>query len=782
VDNLQPPMSKVNQASYFADLKKGEVGELRQLLRNPLLDRDFVKKREVVKKVIAYMTMGIDVSRLFSEMVMATVTKDLVQKKLVYLFLSHYAQNNTELALLAINTLQKDCVDEDPVVRGLALRTLTSLRVKQIVEYVYTPVANGLADPSAYVRKTAAAACGKLHEISPSQFEEGAFEEKLQDAVRDRDPLVVMNAVASLNEIHADDGGYKLDESTAVYLLSRLRDFNEWGQIEVMRMLSKFSTQREEDIFNIMNMLDSRLSHVNSAVVLQTVQVYLHFAELVPSICSSVYMRLKEPLITCLATSPVECGFAVLCHLKMMVSRSPDVYCEEFRHFFLRVNDPSYIQTLKLDILALVASSDNATLIVEELSQYVKAPNEELNRHALRMIGKIASTVNASAPKIVEVLLDFLSNPHPHVCEETIVVLCNVLRHNSSNHEFISVPVVECLDECINVASSADSKCAVLWMIAEYGHSKPYVPYVLEEMVDDWDSLHVSVQMQLLTTAMKVFFHRPGEMQQVLGGCFDAAIADSSNVDVHDRALLYYRLLEENVISSQSVILNRAPPVAEDSAIDRNDDDTEADDIIFRTEFNSLSVVFGITSDRFLVPKRAGEALIFEEGAEDGGEEGEEDEEEDDDEDDDEGEEENSYAPDVISAALGLPDLMQGQATTVRHLEAGTSLAAPEFQARWEALLTSVSLNGTSKHQNMSLENIEQFLAPECIYVLAKGQMGPAMKLYVYARAVPQLGGGYFIAELILNPEGGAWSATVKCDNPTQIELIGTALRSTLAS
>ena len=50
--------------------KKGEVNELKTSLRNPSLDRDPEKKREVIKRVIAYMTLGIDVSKLFSEMIM----------------------------------------------------------------------------------------------------------------------------------------------------------------------------------------------------------------------------------------------------------------------------------------------------------------------------------------------------------------------------------------------------------------------------------------------------------------------------------------------------------------------------------------------------------------------------------------------------------------------------------------------------------------------------------------------------------------------------------------
>lgn len=56
--------------TYFVDHKRGEVNELKQQLRNPKIAKDTEKSREVIKKVLAYMTLGIDVSRLFSEMIM----------------------------------------------------------------------------------------------------------------------------------------------------------------------------------------------------------------------------------------------------------------------------------------------------------------------------------------------------------------------------------------------------------------------------------------------------------------------------------------------------------------------------------------------------------------------------------------------------------------------------------------------------------------------------------------------------------------------------------------
>lgn len=45
---------------------------MEKLLKSVNADRDVRRKREAIKKVIAYMTLGIDVSRLFTDMVMVS--------------------------------------------------------------------------------------------------------------------------------------------------------------------------------------------------------------------------------------------------------------------------------------------------------------------------------------------------------------------------------------------------------------------------------------------------------------------------------------------------------------------------------------------------------------------------------------------------------------------------------------------------------------------------------------------------------------------------------------
>lgn len=65
-------------------------------------------------------------------------------------------------------------------------------------------------------------------------------------------------------------------------------------------------------------------------------------------------------------------------------------------------------------------------------------------------------------------------------------------------------------------------------------------PYLLEACAQGFTNEEDQVQLALLSAAMKLFFKRPPECQQLLGVTLAAASAESSQ-DVHDRALLYYR-------------------------------------------------------------------------------------------------------------------------------------------------------------------------------------------------------------------------------------------------
>ncbi len=81
----------------------GEIHELKEELR--AMDRG--KRKAAVKKVIAAMTVGKDVSMLFPDVVNCMQTEDLELKKLVYLYLINYAKTQPDLAIMGVNTFVK---------------------------------------------------------------------------------------------------------------------------------------------------------------------------------------------------------------------------------------------------------------------------------------------------------------------------------------------------------------------------------------------------------------------------------------------------------------------------------------------------------------------------------------------------------------------------------------------------------------------------------------------------------------------------------------------------
>lgn len=116
------------------------------------------------------MTLGIDVSRLYPEMVKASRTDDVVMKKMIYLYLINYAEQNQELAILAINTFLMDCKQPNHKIRGLALRSLCSLRFDDAKQYMQQAIQDGLNDIDPYVKKTAIIGCIKFFHLSKSEF------------------------------------------------------------------------------------------------------------------------------------------------------------------------------------------------------------------------------------------------------------------------------------------------------------------------------------------------------------------------------------------------------------------------------------------------------------------------------------------------------------------------------------------------------------------------------------------------------------------------------------
>ena len=92
------------------------------------------------------------------------------------------------------------------------------------------------------------------------------------------------------------------------------------------------------------------------------------------------------------------------------------------------------------------------------------------------------------------------------------------------------------------------------------------------------------MRLELLAASTRLFFRRPGEMQHMLGRLLDAAIADASFIDVHDRGLMYYRLLQHDVHKAAEILTQ--PSNVEGSFVEETQ--SELSDRIFE-EFNTCA-------------------------------------------------------------------------------------------------------------------------------------------------------------------------------------------------
>ncbi len=110
------------------------------------------------------MTLGKDLSKLFQAVLKCLEFNDLEIKKCVYLYIVNYSRSKPTEAIMTISSFRKDAANKgNPILRALAVRTMSSLRVPNLNEYIVEPLKAALRDEDPYVRKTAVLSIPKIY-------------------------------------------------------------------------------------------------------------------------------------------------------------------------------------------------------------------------------------------------------------------------------------------------------------------------------------------------------------------------------------------------------------------------------------------------------------------------------------------------------------------------------------------------------------------------------------------------------------------------------------------
>ncbi|KAJ1967736.1 beta-adaptin [Dispira parvispora] len=592
--------SVANQLSNFGQkvrshivsaLRKGENFELRSELNSEYRDR----RKEAVKRVIANMTVGKDVSGLFTDVLKNMHTDDLEIKKLIYLYLINYAKTNPELVILAINTFVKDTDDSNPLIRALAIRTMGCLRVTEIIDYLCDPLRKCLQDESPYVRKTAAICVAKLYDVAPDVTVENGFIEQVQELLSDANPMVISNAVTALVEINdnsPNQDAFVLNPPLVNKLLAALNECTEWGQITILETISQYVPASTREAESVCERVVPRLQHINGSVVLSAIKVLLKYFNFVdnPDMETQLARKMTPPLVTLLSSAP-EVQYVALRNINLILQKRPDILNREMRVFFCKYNDPLYVKYEKLAIMVRLCNDKNYDHLLAELKEYANEVDVDFVRKAIKAIGYCAIKIPSASEKCINILLDLLATRVNYVVQETIVVIKDIFRRYPNHYEGVIPTLCKSLDSI----DEPETKAAFVWIIGEYAPRIENADEILEAFMENFKMEEPQVQLQLMTAVVKLFLHRPAETQELVLRVLKVCTEECDSPDTRDRAYIYWRILSTDPQAAKAIVLADKPTIAVN---DQNLPDNLLDELL--DELGTLASVYHKPSRMFV--------------------------------------------------------------------------------------------------------------------------------------------------------------------------------------
>eukprot|EP00529_Nitzschia_sp_RCC80_P000717 CAMPEP_0113520386 /NCGR_PEP_ID=MMETSP0014_2-20120614/44047_1 /TAXON_ID=2857 /ORGANISM="Nitzschia sp." /LENGTH=886 /DNA_ID=CAMNT_0000418211 /DNA_START=14 /DNA_END=2674 /DNA_ORIENTATION=+ /assembly_acc=CAM_ASM_000159 len=718
-----------SDSRYFTTQKKGEMHELRMELHAT----EKHVKVDAVKKVIASMTVGKDVSMLFTDVLNCVQTGNIELKKLVYLYLINYAKTQPELTLLAVNTFVKDSNDANPLIRALAVRTMGCIRVDRITEYLCEPLSRALRDEDPYVRKTAAVCVAKLYDIAPDLVAERGFLETLHDLISDSNPSVVANAVAALSEIAEHSGKDVMKISAAVLqkLLAALNECTEWGQVFILDSLAKYTPADGREAEGIIERVTPRLQHANSAVVMSAVKVILSYMELMGSSNSdairALTRKLAPPLVTLLNSEP-EIQYCALRNINLIVQKRPHILENEIKVFFCKYNDPIYVKMEKLEIIIKLVSEKNIDQVLLELKEYSTEVDVDFVRKSVSAIGRCAVKLERAAERCIGVLLELIQTKVNYVVQESVIVIKDIFRRYPNRYESIIATLCDNLD----TLDEPLAKASMIWIIGEYAERIDNADELLDTFLETFEEEDPAVQLQLLTATVKCFLKNPEDTQDMVQRVLDLATEESDNPDLRDRGFIYWRLLSTDPEAAKMVVLGDKPVIEDDT---------------FRLDPQLLNSLIGQIATLSSVYHKPPEAFVVRRAAGIGNDE-------DDDDDDDDEDYEGGGDGDLLDMAGGLGISDNSGGGMFEPKAPMNKVCGPEKSNGIEIYAGFRQLNGTIRME-MQLTNVG---SPADIQGLAiqlnKNSFGlsPANQQVVCNPPIPVGGSGSAAVELVVTP------------------------------
>ncbi|XP_063718374.1 AP-3 complex subunit beta-2-like isoform X5 [Symsagittifera roscoffensis] len=534
-----------------------------------------------MKTIIGMIAKGKDAGELFPQVVKNVVSKNVEVKKLVYVYLERYAEEQQDLALLSVATFQKALKDPNQLIRACALRVLSSIRVSVITPIMLLAIKDACADMSPFVRKSAANAIPKLYSLDVDTKEELIL--AIEKLLADKTTLVAGSAIYAFEQLCPD----RVDLVHKHYrrLCSLLVDVDEWGQVVVANMLiryaktqfldpnegdvymdeeapkqtsddpSKFfadsSEEESEDEKNSVassekaarNVMDQDhrlllrnakplLQSRNSAVVMTVCQMYYYLAPRSEMNC------IVKPMIR-LLKSHREIQAVVLNWLVTFSKKYKAIVEPYLKSFYIRASDPTHVKLLKLEILTNLASETSISIILKEFQAYVHSSDPKFVGATIYAIGRCATTISEVSDQCLHGLMGLMASKNEIVVAESVVVTKKLLQQKPEENLAVIVHMAKMIDKI----TIPQARASILWMIGENCDKvQKYAPDVLRKFAKSFPNEEDIVKLQVVNLAAKMLVTNSKQVKLLVQYVLTLARFDE-NYDIRDRSRLIRALV-----------------------------------------------------------------------------------------------------------------------------------------------------------------------------------------------------------------------------------------------
>lgn len=470
----------------------------------------------------------------FSSIVKNVASPNIEIKKLVYIYLLHYAESEPDLALLSINTIQKSLTDQNPQVRALALRVMSGIRVPVISQIVSLAIKRGCGDMSPYVRKAAALAIPKCYRLDPNTSPQ--LLEYISTLLGDKQYFVVGSAVTAFLEVCPD----RIDLIHKHYraLVRKLVDMDEWGQLATLRLMIVYArkcfpqrTKRQRkgksksfyedeaasdsddpsapeiqvvdpDLELLLKACKPLLQSRNSAVIVSVARCYLYLG-------TPEYLDTAIGPLIALLRGPQDIQSIAIYNIVSVCLVRPLPFARYLTHFLLKTGDPAPISRLKLEVLTLLYPHTEPhlqSLILSELTHFLSSPSPLLTRASVRAIGRCAQSSPSTARHCLHLLLSQVSSQDDHLVSESLTVIRHLIQQNPSQHTKTVIRLAKNLDTTTN----PHARASIIWLVGEFSHLPAHeniAPDVLRILTKGFAEESEAAKLQIILLAAKVYLH-----------------------------------------------------------------------------------------------------------------------------------------------------------------------------------------------------------------------------------------------------------------------------------